>query len=169
MPEALQEGTLSDDHGIILWVDTIDPDAPDVATLNAATNVRLTYGITADGFNLERTDQDATISRYTMKQILTKRGTTQYKLTVTYVYNRGTPTVAEETLGKDAEGTAGYLVHVLGYENDHVFAADDKISHIIPVRITESSEGPRTANQELTKIVVPDITGLVREEVTVVA
>ncbi|GAA4762638.1 phage tail tube protein [Microbacterium gilvum] len=166
--EAVQNGTVSDGNGIVLWVPAIaNPLAPTPAELNAAGVKKLTYGITGDGFQHGTTFAVVTKSRYTLAQALEDEGVATDTLEITYVYNRTTPTVAELALG--VKGATGFIVHVLGYENGHVFVATDKINAILPVKLGTSRDVPPTANGELAKIVKANVTGIVRREVAVAA
>lgn len=169
MAEEVQEGFGYDGKGIVLWVPTLaDPAAPTVAELNGATVKRLTYGLYGpNGYALETTINERVSTRYTLDQELTAEGTKRFKLTLLYVYNRETPTEVETVLG--VKGTPGYIVHALGYDNDHVFAAGDKVNDIVPIRTASSVDVPATANTDAHKQTVPEITGKVEQEVAVAA
>lgn len=164
--EDVQEGFSSNDHGIVLWIPAegiADINAPTAAEL--AAGVRITYGLTPDGYSFTPTQNKITTGRYTLGQELSVDGTTSYALSLTYVYNRDVPTAVEGVLGK--RGEAGFIVHALGYLNDHVFAADDKINEIVPVRLSQPVSSAAAANSEPTKVQTPNITGIVAQEVTV--
>jgi len=166
--EPVQAGAAADGRGIVLWVPTIaDPSAPTLAELTATGAKRLTYGLTADGFDLQVTINTVTASRYTLAQALKYEGTKDFTLTTRYVYNRETPTDAETILG--AKGTQGFFVQILGYPNDHTLAAGDKINAVIPVRIGSSTDVPPTANTELVKQMIPEIVGEIHAEVEIAA
>jgi hypothetical protein len=171
MNESVQKGAAADGFGIVLWIpgadSIVDVTAPTVAELTAATAVRLTYGLTSDGFNHTAEVAKVTSSRYTLRQALTYDGIITDTVTLTYVYNRTTPTPAEEILS--VEGTDGFLVHMLGYPNDHVIAAGDKINAVIPVTTSISTDVPPAQNTELMKTQVPNVRGEVGREVAVVA
>ncbi|MEW2011418.1 hypothetical protein AB0300_18305 [Microbacterium sp. NPDC078814] len=167
MNEPVQKGTASDGHGIVVWLPGYEGGAPTVADMNNVANKRVTYGLTGDGFDLAVTINSITSTRYTLAQALKLEGTKDYTLTTRYVYNREEPTDAELVLG--AKGTKGAFAQVLGYPNDHVFAAGDIINAIIPVRIGTSTDVPPTANTELAKQMIPEITGEVLTEVAIVA
>lgn len=165
--EPVQAGTASDGHGIVIWMPGYEGGVPTVADLTATANKRLTYGLTGDGFDVAVTINSITSTRYTLAQALKLEGTKDYTVTTKYVYNRAEPTDAELVLG--AKGTKGAFVHVLGYPNDHVFEAGDKINAIIPARIGSSTDIAPTANTELAKQMIPEIIGEVLTEVTVAA
>lgn len=166
--EDVQQGQAADGFGIVLWVPTIaDISAPTVTELAAGTVVPLTYGITPDGFQHNTTVNTVTTGRYTLRQALELDGTVVDTVEVTYVYNRETPTAVETAIG--TQGTAGNIVHALGYENGHTFVAADVINAIIPVKTSISRDVPPTANTELAKIVKMNVTGAVEREVAVVA
>lgn len=165
--EPVQAGTASDGHGIVVWLPGYEGGAPTVADMNDVANKRVTYGLTGDGFDLAVTINSITATRYTLAQALKLEGTKDFTLTTRYVYNREDPTDAELVMG--AKGTEGAFAHVLGYPNDHTFAAGDKINAIIPVRIGTSTDVAPTANTELAKQMVPEIIGEILTEVTVVA
>lgn len=165
--EPVQAGTASDGHGIVLWVPGYDGGPLAVADMNNVANKRLTYGLTGDGFDLAVTINSITATRYTLAQALKLEGTKDYTLTTRYVYNREEPTDAELVLG--AKGTSGAFVQALGYPNDHVFVAGDVVNAVIPARIATSTDVPPTANTELVKQMMPEITGEIQTEVAVVA
>lgn len=166
MPEQVQPGTVSDGHGIVIAVTTVaDYRNPTPAEL--AAGVRITYGLTPDGFALSRTFARVTSGRYTLKTALSYQGVETPALTLRYVYDNETPNpvqTALEPAGKDL-----YLYHALGYTNDHVFAATDKITEVVPITTVQSTAVPPTANSELAKQQIPDIRGEVASDVVVAA
>lgn len=165
--EPVQKGAAADGFGIVLWIpgaDAIaDVTAPTVTEL--AAGVRLTYGLTADGFAHAAEVAKITSSRYTLRQALTYDGVITDTVTLRYVYNRETPTEAETILS--VEGTDGFLVHMLGYPNDHVIAASDKCNAVIPITTSISTDVPPTQNTELMKEQVPNVRGEVGREAVV--
>lgn len=162
--EAVQQGFAAADNGIVLFCESIaNPEHPTASELAAGT--RITYGLTATGFDLQNTQNNITTGRYTMGQELTIDGTQSDALTLTYVYNRENPTAVEEVL--DAKGTTGFIVHALGYVNDHRFTAGDVINEVIPVRLRQSVAAPAAENAEPTKSQQPHITGRVARDATV--
>lgn len=164
--EPVQKGAAADGRGIVLWVPAIaNVHAPTKDELNAQTVKRITYGLTPDGFQHEVTVNEIPIGRYTLDQELSLEGTKKHKVTLTYVYNRAEPHDTQTVLG--TRGQEGYLVHALGYENDHTFDDGDVINAIIPVRIATSVDVPPTSNTELAKRQVPEIIGEVAQEVVV--
>lgn len=167
--EKVQEGFSSNDHGIVLWIPgedgVADLDAPTVAELTGPEVVRLTYGLTPDGFQLENTQNKIQTGRYTLGQELTLDGTVSDALTLLYVYNRENPTEVEQVLGQT--GAAGTIVHALGYVNDHEFEPGDVINELIPVRLSQSVTVPPAVNTEPTKRQVPNVTGRVAREAVV--
>lgn len=166
--EPWQTGFAVDDRGIVLWVPAIaDAFEPTVAELTASGVVRLTFGLTPDGFNHAPTVNKVTSGRYTSKQIITYDGTTSDELTLRYVYNRQTPTEVEEAIGMP--GVEGNVVHILGYPNDHAIAAGTKVNAVIPVTTSLSVDVPATANTEAFKEQKPNVRGEVAREVAVVA
>jgi hypothetical protein len=165
--EPVQAGTASDGNGIVMWVPGYDGGPLAVADVNNIANKRLTYGLSGDGFDLAVTINSITSSRYTLAQALKLEGTKDFTLTTRYVYNREEPTDAELVLG--AKGTAGAFVHILGYPNGHTFAAGDIVNAIIPARIGTSTDVPPTANTELMKQMIPEITGEILLESAIVA
>lgn len=169
--ESVQQGFSANDHGVVLFVPGVDgildPDAPTVDELTAAGVVKLTYGLTPDGYQLANTQNKITTGRYTMSQELTVDGTTSDALTLTYVYNRVNPTDVEAALGE--RGAEGFIVHALGYENDHVFAESDVINEVVPVRLSQAIAQSAAANAEPTKTQRPNITGRVAREAVVAA
>lgn len=167
MNEPIQRGVVSDGHGIVRWIPGYDGGPVTVAQMNDEANKRLTYGLTGDGFDLAVTINRITTTRYTLAQALKLEGSKDFELTTRYVYNREEPTDAELILG--AKGTEGAFVQALGYPNDHVFAAGDVISAIIPARIGTSTDVAPTANTELAKQMMPEIIGEVLLEEPVVA
>ncbi|PRB02763.1 hypothetical protein CQ047_17825 [Microbacterium sp. MYb72] len=167
--ETVQEGFGYDGKGIVLFVPTLaNPAAPTIAELNAGTVKKLTYGLYGpQGYALATTRNERVSTRYTLDQELTADGTVKYKLTLLYVYNRETPTVAETVLG--VVGTSGYIVHALGYDNGHTFEAGDKINDIVPITTSASDDIPATANTDAHKTTSPTIRGKVEREVVVAA
>lgn len=165
--EVVQAGTASDGHGIVMWVPGYEGGPLAVADINNVANRRLTYGLSGDGFDLAVTINSITSSRYTLAQALKLEGTKDFTLTTRYVYNREEPTDAELVLG--AKGTSGAFVHILGYPNGHTFVAGDIVNAIIPARIGTSTDVPPTANTELMKQMIPEITGEILLESAIVA
>lgn len=167
--EEVQKGFGYDGKGTVLWVPTIaDTNAPTVTELTAATVVPLTYGLYGPtGYQLETTINERVSTRYTLDQELVSEGTKRFKLTLLYVYNRQTPTAAEEVLG--VKGTEGYIVHILGYDNVAPLEVGTKINDIVPVRTATSVDVPATANTDAHKQTVPEIVGEVKQEIAVVA
>jgi hypothetical protein len=165
--ESVSEGFGYEDMGTVLWVPTLaDPTKPTVAELAAGTPITYDlYGAT--GYSLTPAETPRQITRYTLGQMLSAEGTVSYVLTLLYVFNRETPTDAETTIG--VRGTAGYIVHFLGYANGWEIAAGDVITDIVPVRTARSSVVPATANTEAHKTTSPSITGEVLHEIAVVA
>lgn len=165
--EEVQESFGYDGMGVVLHCATIaNPAAPTAAELAAGTPI--TYGLYGPtGYALETTINERTSTRYTLEQELSSEGTKKYKLTLLYVYNRETPTEVETILG--TKGVSGYIVHALGYESGHVFAAGDKINDVVPIRTATSVDVPATANTDAHKQTMPSITGRVEQEVAVVA
>ena len=165
--ETVSEGFGYEDQGTVLWVPTLaDPTAPTLIELTAGTPITYDlYGPT--GYNLAVTETPRPISRYTLGQTLNAEGTVSYTLTMLYVFNRETPTEAETTIG--VRGTAGFIVHFLGYENGWTMAAGDVITDIVPVRTGRSTVVPATANTEAHKTTSPSITGEVLHEVAIAA
>ena len=165
--ETVSEGFGYENYGTVLWVPTIeDPTAPTLAELAAGTPI--TYDLFgASGYSLTPTETQRPINRYTLGQQLSAEGTVSYALTLLFVFNRETPTDAETTIG--VRGTAGYIVHFLGYENGWEMAAGDVITDLIPVRTSRSYVVPATANTEAHKTTSPSITGAVLHEVPIAA
>ena len=169
--EPVQKGSPADGRGIVLWVPGADGianvEAPTVSELTAAGVERFTYGLTPDGFNHTADVAKITSGRYTLAQALTYDGVVTDTVTLRYVYNRTTPTDVESVLS--TPGVDGFLVHILGYPNDHVIAAGDKINAIIPITTSISTDVPPAQNTELVKEQVPNVRGEVGREVAVVA
>lgn len=164
--EPVQDGAPADGHGIVIWAETLaDPAAPTAAEVNGGT--RITYGLTSDGFVHDVTINDMVRSRYTLDQELIGEGTKRHRVTTRYVYHRDTPNTVEGILG--VKGTEGFLIHALGFPNDHVFEAGDKLNAVIPARVGTSTDVPPTSNSELAKQMIPEITGEVLQEVAVAA
>lgn len=166
--EPVQKGFASDGNGIAIWCPAIaDPSAPTVAEITDPVAIRLTYGLTPDGFQHTVTENSITSGRYTLRQVIELAGTVQDNLELTYVYNRETPTAVETALG--TPGTSGFVVHILGYPNDHVLAAADVINAVIPCDTGIARDNPPAANTEPTKTVKMYVTGEVRREVAIAA
>ncbi|WP_336647524.1 phage tail tube protein [Microbacterium sp. MMO-10] len=166
--EATQNGVAADGNGRVLWVPAIaDPGNPKLSELTAAGVKPLTYGLTADGFNHTITENAITTGRYTLAQIIELAGTVQDALELKYVYNRTSPTPTETALG--TAGTAGFVVHQLGYPNATALAAAQKINAVIPCKTGIARDNPPTANSELSKSVKMYVTDTVRREVTIAA
>jgi hypothetical protein len=166
--ETVQTGQAADGYGIVLWVPTIaDPTAPTATELAAGTVKRITYGLAPDGFRHDTTVSTINTGRYTLKQTIELDGTVTDTVEIQYVYNRETPTVVETALG--TPGTAGYIVHALGYESGHTFAEDDVLNAVIPVSTSIARDVPPTANTELMKVLKLNVTGTVHREVAVAA
>lgn len=166
MAEEVQAGFASDGNGNVLWVSAIaNINAPTVAELAAGTPI--TYGLTPDGFAHNTAIATITTGRYTLAQALELDGIVTDTVEVKWVYNRATPTDVETTLG--TVGTSGFIVHSLGYESGHVFAAADVINAIIPVKTSIPRDVPPTANTEAAKIQKLNVTGTVAREVAVAA
>jgi hypothetical protein len=168
MVEAWQDGFAIDDNGIVLWVPTIaDVENPTAQELTAAGVIRLTGGLTPDGFSHTPTVNKVTSGRYARKQTITYDGTISDEVVLRYVYNRTTPTAVEEILS--VTGVDGNIVHILGYPNDHVIAAGTKVNAVIPVTTSVSVDIPATANTEAFKETRPNVRAEVAREVEVVA
>lgn len=164
--EAVQRGFASDGHGILLWVDSIEnPEAPTAAEI--ASGVRLTYGVTPDGFTHTVTVAEITSGRYTLEQALSYDGTVTDALSITYVYNRETPTAIETKIGR--QGVEGNIVHALGYKNGHELAAGDTVNAVVPVSTSIPTDNQTGQNAEATKTVRLNVTGKVGREVKIVA
>lgn len=164
--EAVQTGFPSDGNGNVLWVSAIaDPSAPTVAELGAGTAI--TYGLTPDGFSHQTTINTVNTGRYTLRQALEQDGTVIDTVEVKWVYNRSTATAVQTAIG--TTGTAGFIVHSLGYANGHTFAADDIVNAVIPVTTSIARDVPPTANTEAAKMQKLNVTGTVYREVAVVA
>lgn len=164
--EEVQRGFAADNNGIVLWVpDIADPTRPTATEIAAGT--RLTYGLTADGF--QHTVEVATVTsgRYTLAQALTYDGVVTDSVEVTYVYNRETPTPVETLIGR--QGEEGFIVHALGYPNDHELTTGDIVNAVIPVTTSIPRDNPPTANTEATKTVRLNVVGVVGREVAIVA
>ena len=167
MAESVQKGQAADGHGIVLWI----PGADAIADVHAPTEAelalgeRLTYGLTADGFNHAASVAKVESSRYTLAQALTYDGVVTDTVTLRYVYNREDPTDAETILSTPGED--GFLVHALGYPNGHELEAGDVINAIIPITTSISTDVPPTQNSELVKEQTPNVRGEVAREVTV--
>lgn len=158
MPEAVPAGTPADGNGLVVFVPTlVDPSEPASTALNAGT--KLTYSLVPDGFRLETTENRITSGRYTLKQVLELPGTVQDTLELQYVI--GSP--AETTL---PEGTTGYIVQRLGYDNDVPFASGQTVT-VVPVRAGLQREVAPTANTELQIVQSMYVTGAVQRRVTV--
>ena len=168
--EDVQVGQAADGHGIVLLCQPFaDRTKPTLAELNATTAVRITYGLAGDGFEHQTTVNKIDADRYTLAQALSLDGTKDDSITFKYVYNRTTPTEAEEALG--TPGVDYDVVKILGYPNDHVFSATTKINAIIPITTSLATDVPPTKNTELMKQMTPNIRGTVarEHEITVVA
>lgn len=165
--ETVSEGFGYEDMGTVLWVPTLaDPSAPTVAELAAGTPI--TYDLFgATGYSLTPTETRRQITRYTLGQQLSAEGTVAYVLTMLFVFNPDSPTDAETTIG--VRGTAGYIVHILGYANGFTIATDTVLTDVVPVRTGKSFVVPATANTEAHKTTTPSITGEVLHDVKVVA
>lgn len=166
--ELVQPGFASDGHGIVIVVPAIaDPEAPTLAELTATGAKRITYGLTPDGFAHDTTVATVTSGRYTLAQALEYDGIVTDTVELTYVYNRQTPTDVELAVG--TPGTKGYLVHILGYPNDHTLAAGDKINAVIPFQSSIPRDVPPAQNTEAAKVVKLNVTGKVQREVEIAA
>lgn len=165
--EEVQDGFAADGHGIVLWVESIaDVFKPTAAEI--AAGVRITYGLTPDGFSHDITINKVGSGRYTLENEIEYDGTEKHDVTLKYVYTRGTtPNEVQTLLG--TAGVKGFLVHALGYPNGHQLAADDTVNAVIPVRTSKSKDVPATANTEATKEQKPNVTGRVALEVKIVA
>lgn len=165
--ESVQVGQAADGFGLVLFVPTIaNPAAPTVAELTAGTVKKLTYGLAGDGFDHQTQVATITSGRYTLAQALELDGVITDTLEVKYVYNRQTPTVVELALG--TQGTTGYIVKRMGYDNGTAIAAGQKIT-VIPIRSSVARDVPPTANSELMKIQKLNVTGTVYREIAVAA
>lgn len=164
--EPVQRGFAADGNGIVLWVPSIaDPTKPTAAEIAAGT--RLTYGLTPDGFNHTVEVASVTSGRYTLAQALTYDGVVTDSVEVTYVYNRENPTEVETLIGR--QGEEGYIVHSLGYPNDHELTTGDIVNAVIPVTTSIPRDNPPAQNTEATKTVRLNVTGVVGREVAIVA
>lgn len=164
--EDVQRGFAADGAGIVYWVETIaDPTAPTAAEIAAGT--RLTYGMTPDGFNHTVEVATVTSGRYTLAQALSYDGVVTDSVEITYVYNRETPTPIETLIGR--QGEEGFIVHALGYPNDHELEAGDIVNAVIPVTTSIPRDNPPAQNTEATKTVRLNVTGVVGREVAIVA
>lgn len=165
--ESVSEGFGYEGQGTVIWVPTLaDPSKPKLTEIEAGTPITYDlYG--ASGYSLEQSETRRPITRYTLEQELDAESTVKYTLTMLYVFNRETPTDAETTIG--VRGTAGYIVHFLGYENGWEKKAGDIITDIVPVRTARSAVVPATGNTEAHKRTQPSITGEVLHEVEIVA
>jgi len=167
--EQWQDGFAVDDRGIVLWIPgttaIADVHAPEVAELTGPDVVRLTFGLTPDGFNHAPTVNKVTSGRYTSRQVITYDGTITDEVTLRYVYNRETPTPVEEAIG--TPGVDGFLVHILGYPNDHVIDTGTVCNAVIPVTTSIATDVPATANTEAIKEQKPNVRGEVGREAVV--
>lgn len=164
--EDVQRGFAADGNGIVLFLESIeDPTAPTETEIAAGT--RITYGLTPDGFNHTVEVATVTSGRYTLAQALTYDGVVTDNVEVTYVYNRENPTPVETLIGR--QGVEGFIVHALGYPNDHELAAGDVVNAVIPVVTSIPRDNPPAQNTEATKTVRLNVTGAVGREVTIAA
>lgn len=164
--ETAPPGVVSDGNVLVLFVPTIaDPTAPTATELTAQTVVPLTYSGSGDGYKHDVTINDVTINRFTMKQSLTEEGTTDDKITYTYVY---TNTVSDVALTALPEDTVGYIVERWAVPNAQVVAADDVVD-VVPFKAGIPKKDAPTTNQELTRTQNLNVTGTVNRDVSVVS
>lgn len=168
--EDVQVGQAADGFGIVLLCQPLaDRKSPTVTELTASSVIRITYGLSKDGFDHQTTVNKVEAGRYTLRDALSLDGTTKDDVTLRWVYNRTTPTVVEEALG--TPGVDYDIVKILGYPNDHVISATTKINAIIPITTSLAVDVPVAENAELLKQMTPNIRGSVAREhdITVVA
>lgn len=165
--ETVPDGIVSDGNVTILFVPTIaDPSAPTVTELTGAGVIPLTYAGSGDGYKHTVTIDSITRDRFTLKQALSEEGTITHAITYTAVYTND-PTDDPARAGL-AQGTTGYVVERLGVANGTAFDADQVVT-VIPVKGGYQSKDAPVKNQELTYTQNLSVTGIVQDDVSVVA
>lgn len=164
--EDAQPGQVSDGHGLVLavpWGTIQNRKAPTKAELTGPGVVKLTYGLTPDGFVHTVTTADVTVSRYTLDQALTKEGKSTHAVSVKYVYENLASDVVRNTL---TPGSKWDIVHRLAYANDDDIE-DGQILDVIPIQAGKSLKDAPTENQELTRSQKLNVIGRVEMDAVV--
>jgi len=164
--EQVQKGTASDGNGLVLWVPAIaDPSKPKLSELTAASVVKLTYGLTPDGFAHDTSVATITSGRFTLKQVIEADGKITDTVEVKYVWQGTEDDIVRTTLTYNTEG---FIVKRLAVANEVAIEADQLVT-VIPVRCGLIRDVPPAENTELMKIQKLNVIGTVERDVKVVA
>jgi|GEM_PF-1448106 len=172
-PEGIVPPPAVDQKGnLTLWfVKTIaDVSAPKAATeIGAATSYRITYSLTADGYNLAGSQGTVKDERLTLAQPLESLDTNEVTLDLKYVDSAAAGSAAV-VLAPVAPATTvdGYIVERAGVPNATVAAAGQKV-RVIPVTLGAQNPGPRDGQGKFTIVQKAAITGVVSAPVALVA
>jgi hypothetical protein len=129
------------------------------AVLNGETAKALTYSLTPAGFNRSITEETVNDERLTLRQLLTRAGTSTQGLELQYVFG-GDDEVARPTL---KEGTVGFIVARYSVPNETDYAAAQEVD-IIPIQAGKQRKDAPTRNGMQTLTQAFYVTGIVLED-----
>lgn len=136
-----------------------------VAVLNGATAKPLTYSLTPGGLNRTSTEETINDERLAMRQLLTRAGTTTEGLELEYVYGDALD-IARAALAK---GITGFIVIRYSLANEIDYAVGQKDVDIVPIQAGKQRRNPPVRNGVQTMKQTFFVTGIVEENVTLVA
>lgn len=116
-----------------------------VAVLNGATAKDLTYSFTTSGFTRTITENSIEDARLTLKQVLSRAGTTTQAVEVQYVWGDAND-VAKTTL---VEGVSGFFVLRYAVPNATIWTVGQKVD-VIPITAGRQRKDAPTTNGLLT-------------------
>jgi hypothetical protein len=135
-----------------------------VAILNGGTAKDITYSLTPAGFTRTITENSIEDGRLTLKQVLTRAGTTTQSVEVQYVWGDAGD-VAKVTL---TEGVAGFLVLRYAVPNATAWTVGQKVD-VIPITAGRQRKDAPTANGLLTVTQGIYVSGTTEDDVALVA
>ncbi len=136
--------------------------APTVTELDAGTVKDVTYSLTTDGWNVERSQASSTDERLTLGEVLEQPGRKSTTLEIKYVFGADDD-VADPLLPEGFEGVA-FARYAVPYVDDTAVA--DKFE-AIPFKAGVQRVNPPTANGNWTKTQKLFVTGPVVDAVVV--
>lgn len=152
------------DSNFRVWFVPAGSNAKSVAILNGATAKSLTYSLTPAGFNRTTTEETISDERLSLKQMLERAGTVGETLEVQYVYGDAGD-VASVAL---AAGVEGYIVARYAVPNATDATIAQKVD-IIPISCGKQRKDQPTRNGVFTKTQKLFVTGVVEDDVALVA
>ncbi|MET0888385.1 MAG: hypothetical protein ABWX92_18265 [Mycetocola sp.] len=159
-PAVDQSGNLT-----IWYVKTLaDVTAPKLTEIGAITSFRHTHSFTPDGWNLTGSQTKSKDERLTLRQALESLESSEVSLSLKYV-DSATPGSAAVVL---KEGESGYFVERRNVAQSKVATLADKV-RVIPVTLGKQIPGPVDGTGKFTYTQEVAITGVIGEEVALVA